>query len=117
MPIRPENRHFYAAPEFVALRETLRRRSRNRCERCGADNGARGFFRLRVRGVILTVAHLDHDPRHRDPKRCAYLCQCCHLAHDARNNYARRRRHVATARGQLWLDRAIEIAATPEVCA
>jgi hypothetical protein len=44
MPIRPENRHFYSTPAFEALRDLLRARSGNRCERCKAPNGERVFF-------------------------------------------------------------------------
>jgi len=32
--------------------------------------------------VVLTVAHLDHDPTHNDDSNLAALCQKCHLAHD-----------------------------------
>lgn len=64
--------------------------------------------------VVLTAAHLDHDPRHQDPERCAYLCQRCHLLHDAKDNYARARRTAAAASGQLWLDDEIKFAARPE---
>ncbi len=54
------------------------------CEWCGAENhkphpvtGSR---------VILTVAHLDHDPENWDVKddRLKALCQRCHLRYDKR---------------------------------
>lgn len=64
--------------------------------------------------VVLTVAHLDHDPRHADDDRCKFLCGRCHLRHDAANNYARGRRYRATAEGQQWLLRDVELAETPE---
>lgn len=35
----------------------------------------------RVR-VILTVAHLNHDPADNRPENLAALCQWCHLMHD-----------------------------------
>jgi len=41
--------------------------------------------------VILTVAHLDHNPENNDPANLKALCQRCHLAWDARQ-------HVASAR-------------------
>ncbi len=68
----------------------------------------------RLLRVVLTVAHLDHDPRHQDDERCKYLCQRCHLAHDRANNYARRRRYRAAEDGQQWLLRDVELAETPE---
>lgn len=33
--------------------------------------------------VILTVAHLDHDPRNNDPANLRHLCQLHHNQHDA----------------------------------
>jgi predicted RNA-binding protein YlxR (DUF448 family) len=160
MPIRPENRHFYSTPAFEALRDLLRARSGNRCERCKAPNGERVFFAdqydpafvkapwyneihhwwVSYRGAILApsqlthsilrfgpseelgryidvvcgCAHLDHDPRHQDPERCAFLCARCHLAHDAKDNHARARRYEANATGQLWLTDEIERSAAPE---
>ena len=34
--------------------------------------------------VVLTAAHLDHDPAHRGPRHrnIHAWCQCCHLLHD-----------------------------------
>jgi hypothetical protein len=32
--------------------------------------------------VVLTVAHLDHDPRHNDERNLLAMCQRCHLALD-----------------------------------
>jgi hypothetical protein len=55
--------------------------------------------------VVLTVAHLDHDPAGDDPARMRALCQRCHLrydaAHHARNARATRmgRRAVGTLPG------------------
>ena len=67
-----------------------------------ADDGA---FRGLARGseypvktfvrIVLTIAHLDHDPRHNDDGNLAALCQRCHNRHDAphrRRNAARTRR-------------------------
>ncbi len=33
--------------------------------------------------VVLTIAHLDHDPTHNDPENLRALCQRCHLRYDA----------------------------------
>lgn len=32
--------------------------------------------------IVLTVAHLDHDPRNCDPSNLKALCQRCHLRYD-----------------------------------
>jgi hypothetical protein len=60
--------------------------------------------------VILTVAHLDHDPTNNGPENLAALCQLHHLRHDAdehaRNAAATRKRQRAAAlaaSGQLGL--------------
>jgi len=44
--------------------------------------------------VVLTVAHLDHNPANCDPENLRAMCQRCHLAYDAehhRRNAARTR--------------------------
>lgn len=65
--------------------------------------------------VVCGAAHLDHDPRHQDPERCAWLCARCHLLHDQKNNHARARRNEAKETGQQWLSQDLEFAPTPEV--
>jgi hypothetical protein len=90
MPIRRDLRQHYRA-EWAAFSLWVREvRAGNRCEFCGARNhqphpvtGSR---------VVLTVAHLDQDCTHRDPDRCAALCQRCHNRHDAAHRAASRRR-------------------------
>lgn len=49
------------------------------------------------RKVVLTVAHLDHDPSHNDPSNLLALCQRCHLVLDAGQHAASAR---ATRRGR-----------------
>ncbi|NJL72858.1 MAG: hypothetical protein HC888_15545 [Candidatus Competibacteraceae bacterium] len=53
--------------------------------------------------VVLTVAHLDHDPSHADPARLKALCQRCHLVLDAPLHAAnaRRTRQARKAAGEL----------------
>jgi hypothetical protein len=59
----------------------VRERAGQRCEGCGAANhephpvtGSR---------VVLTVAHLDHQPENCDPANLRAWCQRCHNAYDA----------------------------------
>jgi len=47
--------------------------------------------------IVLTVAHLDHDPTHNYESNLAALCQKCHLAHDRDQHTANAR---ATRRGR-----------------
>ena len=51
--------------------------------------------------VVLTAAHLDHDPNHCDLARMALLCQRCHLLHDRGEHIASfRYRCLELAHGQ-----------------
>jgi len=38
--------------------------------------------------VVLTAAHLDHDPSNCDPKNLKAWCQRCHLTYDAKHHAA-----------------------------
>ncbi len=40
--------------------------------------------RLRIVRIVLTVAHLDHQPEHCDDDNLKALCQRCHLNYDAK---------------------------------
>ena len=54
--------------------------------------------RLRIIRIVLTVAHLDHQPENCDPSNLKALCQRCHLRYDAASKTGRRR---ARERGAL----------------
>jgi hypothetical protein len=41
-----------------------------------------GRYQLRQPRIVLTVAHLDHNPRHNQDENRAALCQWCHLNYD-----------------------------------
>jgi hypothetical protein len=45
---------------------------------------------LRWVRVVISAAHLDHDPVNRDPGNLSALCQRCHLRHDLQFHLARR---------------------------
>jgi len=101
MPIRPENRDRYPAdwPEISreirfgrAVDETL---CLPRCEctgQCGLHRGRRcretnGAVALFARGVVvLTVAHLDHQPENCDRNNLKAMCQRCHLRYDRQHH-------------------------------
>jgi len=64
---------------------------------CAIDGTYHGMARgsefeagRRVR-IVLTVAHVDRDPRNNAPDNLRALCQRCHLAHD-------KEQHIANAR-------------------
>ena len=87
-------------------------RADNHCEWCGAEN----YKPHPVTGsmVILTTAHLDHDPENTprveeikagDPRggRPKALCQRCHLNHDRGRHIEKARLNRDRKRGQLQL--------------
>jgi len=86
-------------PPDWKLRSRLVRfvRAGNRCEWCDAIN--RHPHPITGSIVVLTVAHLDHDPTNSTADNLAALCQRCHNRYDAPMR-ARGRRERA---GQLTL--------------
>lgn len=50
--------------------------------------------------VVLTVAHLDHDPANNADENLAALCQRCHLMHDAKQHA----RNAAETRRQRYIN-------------
>lgn len=110
----------YPADWFTAVRPRILERAGNRCEWCGAENGAVGWRgadgqfhpglsttpieAAKLIRIVLTIAHLDHDTNHNDPSNLVALCQQCHLRHDRehhRINAARTRRQRKLDAGQL----------------
>lgn len=74
------------------------------CQRCGARPGEKRPNRYgELKPVVLSVAHLDHDVYNPDA-RLAVLCLACHLRYDGSHEQrARKRWHMAIARGQLTM--------------
>lgn len=54
--------------------------------------------------VVLTIAHLDHNPATADPAMLRAWCQQCHLRYDAAQHAETRRRTREAQSGQagLW---------------
>jgi hypothetical protein len=93
MPIR---RELYP-PDWPAISRRIRfDRAGGRCERCGRHHGEMvpGYRPGRITVVVLTTAHLDHDPAHNDDANLAALCCRCHLEHDRPHHLANRRRTI-----------------------
>lgn len=120
------NRALYP-PHWEEISLAARARAGNRCQFCGVENGALGWrergkfveFREFIEGkyphpiavskimkIVLTVAHLDHDPANCADENLRALCQQCHLRYDvdhhARNAALTRHRKKIDA-GQLPL--------------
>ena len=91
MPIKPENRALYPAdwPEISLKKRT---KAGWKCEgspkypdcraAAGRPHPVTGSL------VVLTVAHLDHDPGNVDDDNLRAWCQRCHLAYDAQHHAA-----------------------------
>jgi len=52
-----------------------------------------------VTRVVLTIAHLDHQPENVREDNLRAMCQKCHLAHDAEHHRQTRRRNLHRRRG------------------
>lgn len=91
-------------PNWKEISLRIRARAGNKCEFCGAEN----YMPHPVTGskVILTVAHLDHDPQNCADENLKALCQKCHLSYDAKHharNAAITRRNRKIKDGQMEL--------------
>lgn len=128
---------------WLRIRAAVLERAGNKCERCGVENHAEGFRDARglfwptagmesevlaIEGVkvfriVLTTAHLDHDPANNDDfietgkvkpldeTNLLALCAQCHNRHDiahrkknAAETRGRNKRAADRARGQAFLD-------------
>ncbi len=118
MPIRPENKSRYPK-EWKAIVARVRERSENRCEcqgECGLHRTTPGPRRcIEVHGekakwargwIVLTVAHLDHQPEHNDLANLRHMCQRCHLRYDVKHHAETKQRTRETATGQINMLRA-----------
>lgn len=132
MPIAPENRHLYGR-DWKQIRQSILARAGDKCEWCGVQNRAVGFRDPRDRSkfydlddptgdaawdefdtdeesakaviqIVLTIAHIDRDPRNNDPANLAALCQRCHLRHDAPQHASNARKTRFRKSGQLTLN-------------
>jgi len=119
MPIKPENKKLYPS-NWKQIRVDILKRANDRCESCGVQNGAQGYrdengaFHTAlfddIEGVykwitiVLTIAHLDHNPTNNDPDNLTALCQHCHNRYDRdhRQDNARRTRRNRKAIKELF---------------
>lgn len=86
MPIRPENRDRYP-PDWPQISRRIRQeRAQGKCEveGCGAENGQP--HPITGSKVVLTVAHLDHQPENCSDDNLRAMCQRCHLRYDAEHH-------------------------------
>jgi hypothetical protein len=96
MPIRADRRGLYPPPaEWREIRRAILERAGNRCEGSPRYPGCRvqnGQIHPRTGSrVVLTIAHLDHNPLNNSDSNLSALCQACHLGHDAQQHAESRR--------------------------
>lgn len=126
MPINPELKHLYPR-DWKAISHRIRfERAGGKCERCGAphlawrrEDSPNQFFEtledaalaavniheddVAITRIVLTTAHLDHDPTNNNEDNLAALCQRCHLAHDLPHHLISRRVNRERKTGQQRL--------------
>lgn len=93
MPIKEENKKRYPK-NWKQISERIRfERANNKCEECGCEN----YQPHPITGskVILTVAHLDHQPENCEDDNLKAMCQKCH------NNYDRQHRNQTIRQSRL----------------
>jgi len=82
MPISPENKKLYPDNWYEISYRIRFGRAGGRCEHngCMAVNGMPHPITGSM--VVLTVAHLDHDPSNCDDDNLEAMCQKCYLRYD-----------------------------------
>ena len=95
-------------PDWPEISRRVRERAGNRCEGspaypdCRAANGKP--HPVTGSKVVLTVAHLDHDPSSSDMGRLRCWCQKCHNSYDMPTRAKNRKRakiRMLEEKGQL----------------
>lgn len=92
MPILPEERARYPK-NWKEIRERIRARAGDKCERCGAENHKP--HPITGSHVVCTTMHLDHNPENCADDNLQFACQKCHNTYDAPHRAAGRRARKA----------------------
>src|SRR3990167_5136352 len=105
MPIRPEMKNAYPRNWPAISRHIRFVRAESRCEcagQCDLHHGRRCEERHGIKAswakgrVVLTTAHLNHDPRDCREENLLAMCNRCHLRYDREHHAKTRRSKVAT---------------------
>ena len=113
MPIKPENKKLYPK-NWKEIRQNILQRANNKCEFCGISNYAVGYrdyngnfvkvneyaenvspdvlYGEKIIKIVLTIAHLDHNPQNNNPENLKALCQKCHLNYDLEHHLESRKK-------------------------
>ena len=97
----PFQRNLYP-PDWEDITLTAKIAANWTCQRCGVQRGDKQVNRHgKLSSVVLTTAHLDHDPWNKNA-RLQVLCWPCHARYDA-SQRRRQKRMMQIARGQMVL--------------
>jgi hypothetical protein len=110
MPIKPENKKLYPKNWNEISRDIRFNRAQGKCEICGVVNYS--YINRLTRDIclpdeesairiILTVAHLDHDPANCDSENLKAMCQKCHNNYDI--SHRKHTRNESKNKNQLCL--------------
>lgn len=119
MPIKKENKKLYPK-NWKQIREQILQRAGNKCEFCGVKNHLIGYRDAngkfiestgmqqeadkldgeKVFKIVLTIAHLNHNPQDNSPDNLRALCQKCHNNYDKEHRKETRKRTLEQIRGQ-----------------
>lgn len=123
MPIKKENKKLYPK-NWKEIRQRILERAGNKCEFCGVENYSVGYRNKngefiesagmqqeadeldgeKLFKIILTIAHLDHNPTNCDPSNLRALCQKCHNNYDKEHRKETRKKTLEAQRGQICLN-------------
>lgn len=92
MPIKLENRKLYPH-NWKEIRAKILERAEDKCEFCGVENHS---YRLnentgKMARIVLTIAHLNHNPSDCRDDNLRALCQRCHNRYDAKHRVKTRK--------------------------
>ena len=79
--------------DWQEIRSHILERAGNRCELCGSRNGG-PQWKTKSK-VVITVHHIDGNPRHNHKANLIALCQRCHNKLDVYYKIRRRQKKSA----------------------
>lgn len=91
MPIKLENKKLYPR-NWKEIRESILKRANNCCEFCGVENYSIVQRKDKKVKIVLTIAHLDHNPQNNESSNLRALCQKCHNNYDIEHRKETRRK-------------------------
>lgn len=129
MPISKENKSKYPN-NWKQISLDIRTKADNKCQFCGIENHSIGYRdkdgsfielqpshqvdidieenNLKLIKIVLTVAHLDHNPENNQLENLKALCQKCHLNYDKFHHLESRQKNkyqnqVSIFEVKLWI--------------